>query len=157
MDGLLRDWATESADTTLADLREIGPTYYFRPPARRVPMTLLTSVMIRMENAGPIKRRLVPLLPEHAKSLGPSFWTAKSVGGNGTSLKYHPLARQHCLNHRAAGRKHAGPDPHPRGLYAGEAIGPEIFDFYRALGINLKQLYGQTEASVFITQNPTTR
>ena len=40
------------------------------------------------------------------------------------------------------------------GYTAGEAIGPEIFAFYRALGINLKQLYGQTEASVFITQQP---
>ncbi|PIE07561.1 MAG: long-chain fatty acid--CoA ligase [Rhodobacterales bacterium] len=40
------------------------------------------------------------------------------------------------------------------GYTAGEAIGPEIFDFYRSLGINLKQLYGQTEASVFITQHP---
>jgi long-chain acyl-CoA synthetase len=37
---------------------------------------------------------------------------------------------------------------------AGEAIGPEIFEFWRSLGINLKQLYGQTEASVFITQQP---
>jgi long-chain acyl-CoA synthetase len=37
---------------------------------------------------------------------------------------------------------------------AGEAIGPEIFRFYRALGINLKQLYGQTEASVYITAQP---
>jgi long-chain acyl-CoA synthetase len=40
------------------------------------------------------------------------------------------------------------------GYTAGEAIGPEIFDFYRSLGINLKQLYGQTEACVFITQQP---
>ena len=40
------------------------------------------------------------------------------------------------------------------GYTAGEAIGPEIFDFYRSLGINLKQLYGQTEASVFVTQQP---
>lgn len=40
------------------------------------------------------------------------------------------------------------------GYTAGEAIGPEIFDFYRSLGINLKQLYGQTEATVFITQQP---
>jgi len=40
------------------------------------------------------------------------------------------------------------------GYTAGEAIGPELFDFYRALGINLKQLYGQTEATVFITQQP---
>jgi long-chain acyl-CoA synthetase len=37
---------------------------------------------------------------------------------------------------------------------AGEAIGPDIFDFYRSLGINLKQLYGSTEASVFITIQP---
>jgi long-chain acyl-CoA synthetase len=37
---------------------------------------------------------------------------------------------------------------------AGEAIGPEIFRFYRSLGINLKQLYGQTEASVYITAQP---
>ena len=34
---------------------------------------------------------------------------------------------------------------------AGEAIGPEIFEFYRSLGINIKQLYGQTESSVFVT------
>jgi long-chain acyl-CoA synthetase len=40
------------------------------------------------------------------------------------------------------------------GYTAGEAIGPEIFDFYRSIGINLKQLYGQTEASVYITQQP---
>jgi long-chain acyl-CoA synthetase len=37
---------------------------------------------------------------------------------------------------------------------AGEAIGPEIFDFYRGLGMNIKQLYGQTEAAVFITMHP---
>ena len=40
------------------------------------------------------------------------------------------------------------------GYTAGEAIGPEIFEFYRSLGINLKQLYGQTEATVFITMQP---
>src|SRR4030095_8652403 len=37
---------------------------------------------------------------------------------------------------------------------AGEAVGPEIFNFYRALGVNMKQLYGQTEASVFVTIHP---
>jgi long-chain acyl-CoA synthetase len=37
---------------------------------------------------------------------------------------------------------------------AGEAIGPDIFDFYRSLGINIKQLYGQTEAAVFVTMQP---
>ena len=40
------------------------------------------------------------------------------------------------------------------GYTAGEAIGPEIFRFYRSIGVNLKQLYGQTEASVYITMQP---
>ncbi|MEP3231913.1 MAG: AMP-binding protein [Hyphomicrobiales bacterium] len=40
------------------------------------------------------------------------------------------------------------------GYTAGEAVGPEIFSFYRSLGINLKQLYGQTEATVFVTVQP---
>ena len=37
---------------------------------------------------------------------------------------------------------------------AGEAVGPEIFNFFRAIGVNMKQLYGQTEASVFVTIHP---
>ena len=40
------------------------------------------------------------------------------------------------------------------GYTAGEAIGPDIFDFYRSIGINLKQLYGSTETSVFVTIQP---
>jgi long-chain acyl-CoA synthetase len=40
------------------------------------------------------------------------------------------------------------------GYTAGEAIGPEIFRFYRSIGVNLKQLYGQTEASVYVTMQP---
>ena len=137
----------ESADTTLADLREIGPTYYFAPP--RVFETLLTSVMIRMEDAGPIKRRLFHYFLEHAKVVGPKLLDGKSVGGM-DKLKYQlgnlliigPLKNTLGLTRIRVG------------YTAGEAIGPEIFDFYRALGINLKQLYGQTEASVFITQQP---
>jgi long-chain acyl-CoA synthetase len=137
----------ESADTTLADLREIGPTYYFAPP--RVFETLLTSVMIRMEDAGPIKRRLFHYFLEHAKVVGPKLLDGKSVGGM-DKLKYQlgnlliigPLKNALGLTRIRVG------------YTTGEAIGPEIFDFYRALGINLKQLYGQTEASVFITQQP---
>ena len=49
----------ESGDTVLTDLREIGPTYYFAPP--RVFENMLTAVMIRMEDAGAIKRRMLPI------------------------------------------------------------------------------------------------
>ncbi|MCL4104831.1 UNVERIFIED_CONTAM: hypothetical protein GTU68_018538 [Idotea baltica] len=135
----------ESADTMMTDLREIGPSYYFAPP--RIFETQLTSVMIRMEDAGRFKKWLFRVFMEHAKTVGPKLLDGESVGF-GDRLKYKlgeifvfgPLK-----NTLGFSRVRVG-------YTAGEAIGPEIFDFYRSLGINLKQLYGQTEASVFITQ-----
>ncbi len=137
----------ESAQTMLTDLREIGPTYYFAPP--RIFETMLTTVMIRMEDASPIKRRLFHYFMEHARKTGPRMLDGKDVSLSerlryavGNFLVFGPLKDTLGL-----GRIRVA-------YTAGEAIGPEIFDFYRALGINLKQLYGQTEASVFITQQP---
>jgi len=137
----------ESADTMMTDLREIGPTYYFAPP--RVFENLLTSVMIRMEDASPFKRRMFHYFMDHAKKVGPRMLDGKPVGmldwlkyQLGDLLVIGPLKNTLGMSRVRVG------------YTAGEAIGPEIFDFYRALGINLKQLYGQTEASVFITQHP---
>ncbi len=137
----------ESADTMMTDLREIGPTYYFAPP--RVFENLLTSVMIRMEDAGAFKRRMFHYFLDHAKTVGPKLLDGESVGGM-DRLKYalgNLMVIGPLKNTLGMSRIRVG-------YTAGEAIGPEIFDFYRALGINLKQLYGQTEASVFITQQP---
>ena len=137
----------ESADTMMTDLREIGPTYYFAPP--RVFETQLTSVIIRMEDASRIKRWLFDSFMEHARKVGPKILDGKPVGAAdrlkywlGGLVIYGPLKNTLGLSRVRIG------------YTAGEAIGPEIFDFYRSLGINLKQLYGQTEASVFITQQP---
>ena len=137
----------ESAETMMTDLREIAPSYYFAPP--RVFETQLTQIMIRMEDAGAIKRKLFHHFLSHAKVVGPKILDGKSVGllerlryALGEVMVYGPLK-----NTLGFSRVRVG-------YTAGEAIGPEIFDFYRALGINLKQLYGQTEASVFITQQP---
>ena len=137
----------ESADTTMVDLREIGPTYYFAPP--RVFETQLTNVMIRMEDAGRFKKRLFDRFMGVAKRVGPQILDGKSVSSTdrfmywlGNLLVLGPL------------KNTLGFTKVRVGYTAGEAIGPEIFDFYRAMGINLKQLYGQTEASVFITQQP---
>ena len=137
----------ESADTMQHDLREIGPTYFFAPP--RFFEGLLTNVMIRMEDAGRFKKWLFDHFMNHAKRIGPALLDGKSVSGMdklkyrlGNFLVYGPLKNTLGLSKVRVG------------YTAGEAIGPEIFDFYRALGINLKQLYGQTEASVFITQQP---
>lgn len=137
----------ESADTMQMDLREVGPSYFFAPP--RYFEGVLTSVMIRMEDASRFKKRLFDRAMEHARVIGPRLLDRETVGA-WDRLKYR-------LNQTFV----IGPLKNTLGLTnvrvgytAGEAIGPEIFDFYRALGINLKQLYGQTEASVFITQQP---
>ncbi|HMQ41973.1 MAG TPA: AMP-binding protein, partial [Paracoccus sp. (in: a-proteobacteria)] len=137
----------ESAATMMTDLREIGPTYFFAPP--RVFEGQLTNVMIRMEDAGPVKRWLFRHYMAVANRVGPSLLDGKPVGlggrlsyALGNLFIYGPL------------KNTLGYSRIRVGYTAGEAIGPEIFDFYRSLGINLKQLYGQTEASVFITQQP---
>ncbi|MBA3326628.1 MAG: AMP-binding protein [Rhodobacteraceae bacterium] len=137
----------ESPATMQADLREIGPSYFFAPP--RFFEGLLTGVMIRMEDAGRVKRAMFRHFMDHARRLGPAILDGRAVSAVdraryalGDLLVYGPLKNTLGMSRMRVG------------YTAGEAIGPEIFDFYRALGINLKQLYGQTEASVFITQQP---
>ncbi|WP_299367345.1 AMP-binding protein [uncultured Tateyamaria sp.] len=137
----------ESAETMHVDLREIGPTYYFAPP--RVFEGQLTNVMIRMEDAGKFKQRMFHYFMDHARKVGPAILDGKSVG-LGDRLKYalgELMVYGPLKNTLGFSRVRVG-------YTAGEAIGPEIFDFYRSMGINLKQLYGQTEATVFITAQP---
>jgi long-chain acyl-CoA synthetase len=137
----------ESAETMMTDLREIGPTYYFAPP--RVFENQLTNVMIRMEDAGRLKKWMFDKAMAHAKRVGPALLSGASVGFIdrvkyflGDIFIYGPLKNTLGLSRVRIG------------YTAGEAIGPELFDFYRSLGINLKQLYGQTEATVYVTIQP---
>ena len=137
----------ESPETMLQDLREIGPTYFFAPP--RIFENILTTVMIRMEDAAALKRRLFHYFLKVARRAGEPILNGEPVGlkdrllyGLGAVLVYGPLKNTLGLSRVRIG------------YTAGEAIGPEIFSFYRSLGVNLKQLYGQTEASVFVTVQP---
>ena len=132
----------ESAETMQADLREIGPTYFFAPPA--VFERQLTQVMIRMEDAGRFKRWLFHHYMDVAKRIGPKILDGETVSFS-ERLQYG-LAKTFVLQPL---KDTMGLRRVRVGYTAGEAIGPELFDFYRSLGINLKQLYGQTEASVF--------
>ena len=137
----------ESTTTMYENLHEIGPTYFFAPP--RYFEERITILTIRMEDAGRFKRNLYKRFMAFAKDVGPRILDGEDVGAwdrlkyrIGDVLVYGPVRnRAGMTNVRVA-------------YTAGEAIGPEIFDFWRSLGINLKQLYGQTEASVFITQQP---
>lgn len=137
----------ESADTLLIDMREIGPTYFFAPP--RVYENLLTQVMIRMEDAGAIKRKLFHFFMGLARRAGTRILDRK------------PVSLQDRLLYRLGALLVYGPLKNVLGFSrirlaytAGEAIGPDIFDFYRSLGINIKQLYGSTEATVFVCIQP---
>ncbi len=138
----------ESQATVAADMREIGPTYYFAPP--RVLESLLTQVTIRMEDAAGPKRTLFNYFMGVARSVGERILNADTtVGlldrlryGLGDLLVYGPL------------RNSLGMSRVRVAYTAGEAIGPDLFVFYRSLGINLKQLYGSTETAVFVCVQP---
>ena len=134
----------ESGATVMHDMQEIGPTYFFSPP--RIFENILTTVLVRMEDASWIKRKMFDYFINVAKRCGVRILQKESVGlGDrilymiGNLLVYGPLKNTMGFSRiRIA-------------YTAGEAIGPEIFEFFRSLGINVKQLYGQTEASVYIT------
>ena len=139
----------ESSETVMTDLREIGPTYYFAPP--RVFENLLTQVMIRMEDAAAPKRRLFAWAMAVARRCGARLLDGRSgevpFGDRllyrlGDLLVYGPL--RNVLGMSRIRVAYTG----------GAAIGPDLFDFYRSLGINLKQLYGQTETSVYVCKQP---
>jgi long-chain acyl-CoA synthetase len=137
----------ESAETVMSDMREIGPTYYFAPP--RVLENLLTQVSIRMEDASRLKRWLYRSFMGVARRVGGAILDGKPVSmmdralyAVGNVLVYGPL------------RNVLGMSRVKVGYTAGEAIGPDLFKFYRSIGINLKQLYGSTETAVFVCIQP---
>ena len=133
----------ESRETVSTDMKEIGPTYYFAPP--RVYEGLLTSVTIRMEDAGRIKRKMFDYFMGVARQCGSNLLDGKPVRlgqrllyALGNMFVYGPLRNTLGMsNIRVA-------------YTAGEAIGPDLFRFYRSIGVNLKQLYGQTETCAYV-------
>lgn len=137
----------ESSETVMTDMREIGPTYYFAPP--RVFENMLTTVMIRMEDAGAIKKRLFHYFMDVARRCGAQILDHQPVPladrlryAAGTALIYGPLKNVLGMSRiRVA-------------YTAGAAIGPDLFRFYRSIGVNLKQFYGSTETCAYICLQP---
>jgi long-chain acyl-CoA synthetase len=137
----------ESPETVSEDRREIGTTYAFAPP--RIYENLITLTMVRMEDAGRLKRHMFRYFIAVARRWGEKILNREKVPPHarllywlGELLVYGPL------------KNRLGVSRIRLAYTAGEAIGPEIFRFWRSLGVNLKQLYGQTEASVYITAQP---
>jgi long-chain acyl-CoA synthetase len=137
----------ESSDTAAVDLREIGPSFYFAPP--RTLEQLLTRVMIRMEDAGFLKRKMFHYFIGVARRYGDGILNGQSVPLTGRLLYWLGNILVYAPLKNVLGFSRV------RIAYtAGEAIGPDLFAFYRSIGLNLKQLYGQTEAFLYITAQP---
>jgi long-chain acyl-CoA synthetase len=137
----------ESGDTVVQDMREIGPTFFFAPP--RTLEQMLTRVMIRMEDASPLKRRIFRYFIGVARRYGgkilngePVPPTGRLIYAIGNILVFGPVKNVLGLSRVRVG------------YTAGEAICPDLFAFYRSLGLNLKQFYGQTEAFLYLTAQP---
>jgi long-chain acyl-CoA synthetase len=133
----------ESAETVMNDMREIGPSYYFGPP--RTFEGLLTAVSIRMEDAAAPKRWLYAKFMALAQRVGADILNGATVSagdrlmyGLGNLLIYGPL------------RNVLGMSRIRVAYTAGAAIGPDLFRFYRSIGVNLKQFYGQTETCAYV-------
>src|SRR5260221_1001859 len=143
-------WCPESAETVTTDMREIGPSYYFAPP--RVFEALLTQVSVRMDDASALKRALYRTFMRVAQRVGERIMEGKSVGlverllyWIGDLVVYGPL--RNVLGMSRIRIAYTG----------GEAIGPDLFVFYRSIGVNLKQLYGSNHTSVFVCIQPNDR
>jgi long-chain acyl-CoA synthetase len=129
----------------MTDMR-IDPTFHFVP---RVFENLLTQVMIRMEDAGAIKRWLFGHFTALARRVGPDLLDGRPVGALdrlhyalGNLAIYGPL------------RNVLGMSRIRVAYTAGAAIGPDLFRFYRSIGVNLKQLYGATETCAYVCLQP---
>ena len=102
-----------------------------------------------MEDAGAFKRKMFHYFMDLARRVGPAKMDGKSVGlidslqyALGNLMVYGPL------------RNNLGMSRVRVAYTAGEAIGPDLFSFYRSIGVNLKQLYGSTETAVFVCLQP---
>ena len=129
----------ESSETMLADMREMGPTYFLATP--RVLEALLTQVSMRMEDTGGFNQRLyrAGMAVAHRIEAGRTVsLSERLIAAACNFLIYGPLRDVLGMsNVRVA-------------FTAGDAAAPALVTFFRALGINLKQLYGSTETGFFV-------
>jgi long-chain acyl-CoA synthetase len=137
----------EDPATVMRDLRELGPTFFLCPP--RVWEGMLTGMQVKMEDSDRLKRRLVRMFLDIGQRVArremqrqPVPLGLRLLYALGKFFVYGPLKDQMGL--RRVRLAYTG----------GAALGPEVFLFYRALGINYKQVYGLTECGALATYQP---
>lgn len=128
----------ESSATQRSDLREIGPDIMFSPP--RIWESMLSEVQVRIDEAGWLKRKVFAW----GYNIGDRTANLRVTGkkpGSWTRARFI-LADQVALR---PVRDQLGLARIKRGYTGGAPLGPDVFRFFHAIGVNLKQIYGQTE------------
>jgi long-chain acyl-CoA synthetase len=130
----------ERPETVQQDMREIGPTVLIAPP--RIWENMLSQVQVMSQDSTCVKRKLYQLFSPIAERVAarrmqkqPIAWHTTLLYHLGNFLVYAPVRDR--LGLRRIRYAYTG----------GAALGPEAFLFFRGLGVNLKQVYGQTEIS----------
>jgi long-chain acyl-CoA synthetase len=133
----------ESSDTTLADMREIGPTYFLATPW--VLDVLLSQMELRQEDAGAFSRALYRRGMGAAQRATTRRMEGKSasLGDRLTSALCEPLVYGPLRDMLGLSKVRVA-------YAAGDAVDADLVMFFRALGVNLKQLYGSTETGFFV-------
>tara|TARA_A100000164_G_scaffold148862_1_gene132087 strand:- start:589 stop:2550 length:1962 start_codon:yes stop_codon:yes gene_type:complete len=137
----------ESPDTLFSDLKDIGPSYFMAPP--RIFERLVTQVSSRVQSASGIVNSVYHYFMGLAERVGAKILEGKPVGtldrlfyGLGNMVIYGPIRNNLGFNHIKV-------------AYTGGApISDEVFSFYRSIGVNLKQIYIQTESSGYAFLQP---
>jgi long-chain acyl-CoA synthetase len=137
----------ERQETVLRDIREVAPTIYLAAP--RAWDNMLTRIQIGMADSTPFKRRLYDyFMPraierERKRLAGKSPGAAERLSGYlGELLVFGPI------------KDFLGMTRMHRAYTGGEAMGEDTFLFFRALGIDLRQFYGQTETAALTAAQP---
>ncbi|NTW97868.1 MAG: long-chain fatty acid--CoA ligase, partial [Oscillochloris sp.] len=130
----------ESSATVQENIREIGPHVMFSPP--RIWENMLSQVQVKIQDSTRIKRALYEWAMAQGYGMADARFSGKPAG-LGLKLSYG-IARLLVF---AALKDNLGLRFLKRAYTGGAALGPDVFRFYHALGVNLKQVYGQTESS----------
>ena len=130
----------EETATARQDTREIGPAFLMSPP--RIWENMVSDVQVMAEDTTPLKRWIYRWAMKQGAARAEARFRGQRVGFAGS------------VGHRFADWMVFGPVRDQLGLArvrraytGGAALGPDVFRFYHAIGVNLKQLYGQTEVS----------
>ncbi len=121
----------EETATVRSDMREIGPAFLMSPP--RIWENMVSDVQVMAEDTTPLKRRLYRWAMREGS--GRAGLPARLRRSLADWMVFRPIRDQLGL-----GRVR-------RAYTGGAALGPDVFRFFHAIGVNLKQLYGQTEVS----------